>query len=177
MAEWPCIRAVVLTDEEPSVGLPVELLPGELAEHPPGRDDIKQSDDDASVLSLQIPHGVRRIGEERLSGHDLDARLRAPCLQILHGRDEHLLGLLQDGDPRPPELPHQLDTRRVVDRGRGVGAEQRWEAVTVREGGGAGAVAQLKIFGVERLECGFGGALYYVFSTRLRRINCYERII
>lgn len=47
----------------------------DLAEDPPRGDHVEKADDDARVLPTQVSDRIRRVGEEGLPGHYLDARL------------------------------------------------------------------------------------------------------
>ena len=55
-------------------------------------------------------------------------------------RREDLGGLLDGGDLGPLPLLEELHAGGVVQRGRGVGAEEGGEALTVGERRGAGAI-------------------------------------
>ena len=74
---------LVPADEEPDVGLAVEAVLVDLAEDATRRHDVEQTDDYARVLTTEIAHRVRGIGEEALTGDDLDAGLLAARLQVL----------------------------------------------------------------------------------------------
>jgi len=124
----------------------VEVLFVDLAEDPPGSHDVEEAHDNPGILAAEVLDGVRRVADEALPGDDLDPRSRvlALLLQVLDRGNEHLLGLLQDGDSGPAELLHELDARRVVDDGRRMRAEQRREAPSIGERGRACAVAELR---------------------------------
>ena len=67
-------------------------------------------------------------------------------------RYEDLLGLLQDGDPRPLVELEQLDTGRVVHGGRRVGPEEGRKPLPVGERRRTAAVGQLWIVGSARVK-------------------------
>lgn len=73
-----------LTDKEPDVWFSVQALFVDFAEHSSSGDDVEEADDDARVLTPQVANRVRRVGQERLPRHDLNAYALAVRLQIFH---------------------------------------------------------------------------------------------
>lgn len=74
-----------LTNEEPHIRPAVQVLLVHFAQHPSSGHHVEQANDDASVLASQILDGVRRIGQERLSCDDFDARFFAPVFKVFDG--------------------------------------------------------------------------------------------
>ena len=88
---------------------------------------------------LQIFDSVCRIVVESLSNKNFDVEVFSLLFQIVHSGREDLFGVLQRGNLLPPVFLAQLETGRIVENGGRVGAKERLEASSIREGRRTGA--------------------------------------